>query len=70
MTAADRELVVADPHGATAGVESDLVDVAGVPLPWVLLGVVVHPALIGGGLLYVRQAERNEHDFAEVVERS
>jgi hypothetical protein len=43
------------------------VHVIGVPLPWVLLGLVVHPVLVLGGLLYVRQAERNEHDFSEVV---
>jgi len=43
------------------------VQVFGFPLPWVLLGTVVHPVLVLGGLLYVRQAERNEHDFSEVV---
>ena len=43
------------------------VQVLGLPLPWVLLGAVVHPVLVAGGLLYVRQAERNEHDFSEVV---
>jgi hypothetical protein len=30
----------------------------------------VHPVLIGGAWFYVRQAERNEHDFADLVERS
>lgn len=44
--------------------------VFGVPLPWLLLGVLVHPALLVGALVYVRQAERNEIDFAELVERS
>lgn len=42
----------------------------GVPLAWLLLGVVVYPALILGGWLYIRQAERNERDFAELIERS
>jgi hypothetical protein len=52
--------------------EPELVDVRlwGLPLPWVLLGAAVHPVLIGGALLYVRQAERNEADWAELVERS
>jgi len=45
-------------------------DVLGVPLHWLLLGVLVHPALIIGAVLYVRRAERNEHDFADLVEGS
>ena len=53
-------------------VEPGLGDVhlAGVPLPWLLLGVLVHPAFITAAWLYVRQAERNERDFADLVERS
>jgi O-antigen/teichoic acid export membrane protein len=46
------------------------IDVLGLPLPWLLLGVVVYPVLIGGGAFYVRRAERNEIDFSEIVERS
>ena len=46
------------------------VHVAGVPLAWLLLGVLVHPAFIAAAWLYVRQAERNERDFADLVERS
>jgi hypothetical protein len=42
----------------------------GVPLPWLLLGVLVYPVLIGGAWFYVRAAERNEKDFVELVERS
>jgi hypothetical protein len=42
----------------------------GIPLPWLLLGVVVHPTLIVAGWLYCRQSERTERDFAELVERS
>ena len=53
-------LLVAEPQLAD-------VQVLGFPLPWVLLGAVVHPVLVMGGLLYVRQAERNEQDFSEVV---
>lgn len=41
----------------------------GIPLPWVLLGVAVYPVLLGLGWFYVRQAERNERDFTELVER-
>ena len=40
----------------------------GVPLPWLLLGVAVYPLLLLGGWLYVRQAERNERDFVELVQ--
>ncbi|CAN5486327.1 hypothetical protein BH10ACT10_BH10ACT10_17230 [soil metagenome] len=46
------------------------VHVLGMPLPWVLLAFVVYPFLLLLGWLYVRAAERNERDFAEVVERS
>ena len=41
--------------------------VLGVPLPWLLLGVVVYPFLVLLGWLYVRRAERNERDFADLV---
>jgi hypothetical protein len=39
----------------------------GLPLGWLLLGVVVYPTLVLLGWGYVRRAERNEHDFAELV---
>lgn len=42
----------------------------GIPLPWLILGVLVYPLLLAGGWAYVRQAERNERDFAEFVEGS
>lgn len=45
------------------------VDVAGVPLAWVVLGVLVYPWLVLLGWVYVRRAERNEQHFAELVER-
>jgi uncharacterized membrane protein (DUF485 family) len=41
----------------------------GVSLPWLLLGVAAYPFLLVAGLVYVRLAERNERDFAELVER-
>ncbi|WP_217361349.1 hypothetical protein [Aeromicrobium stalagmiti] len=42
--------------------------VLGAPLPWVILGLVVYPCLFALGWLYLRQAERAERDFAELVE--
>ncbi len=43
------------------------VAIAGVPLSWLLLGVLVYPWLITLGWLYVRSAEEHERDFAELV---
>lgn len=45
------------------------VTVLGIPLAWLLLGGVVYPTLVAAGWLYVRQAERNEQQFADLVER-
>jgi hypothetical protein len=42
----------------------------GLPLPWLVLGVLVYPGLVAGGLLYLRRAEQNERRFTELVERS
>jgi hypothetical protein len=39
----------------------------GMPLGWLLLGVAVYPALVALGWAYVRRAERNERDFAEIL---
>jgi hypothetical protein len=39
----------------------------GVPLPWLLLGVLVYPALWLGARWYVRHAERNEAEFTDVL---
>jgi hypothetical protein len=44
--------------------------VLGIQLPWLVLGVLVYPVLIGGGWLYTRLAERNERDFLDVIDRS
>jgi hypothetical protein len=48
----------------------DLADVhlLGLPLAWLLLGVLVYPWLVLLGLRYVRRAERNEHDFALLLQ--
>ncbi|MCW2597194.1 MAG: hypothetical protein JWP39_3082 [Jatrophihabitans sp.] len=43
--------------------------VLGVPLPWVVLGVLIYPALILLGWYTVRSAERNERAFTELVRR-
>ena len=45
------------------------VEFGGVPLPWVVLAGLIYPAFVVGAWLYVRQAERNERHFAELVER-
>ncbi|MDN5743628.1 MAG: hypothetical protein L0H31_00740 [Nocardioidaceae bacterium] len=39
----------------------------GVPLAWLLLGVVTYPFLLLLAWRYVRRAERNEHVFADLV---
>ena len=43
--------------------------VAGIALPWLLLGVASFPALVAVGWAYVRMSERNERDFTDLVER-
>jgi hypothetical protein len=46
------------------------VHILGLPLPWLLLGAAVYPGVCLGGWAYIRAAERNEEDFAELVDRS
>jgi hypothetical protein len=41
--------------------------VFGLPVPWLLLAIVIYPVLIGLAVFAVRQAERHERDFAELV---
>ncbi|MQA84458.1 MAG: hypothetical protein GEV03_07510 [Streptosporangiales bacterium] len=41
----------------------------GVPLPWVILAGLIYPMFVGCAWWYVRQAERTEKDFAELVDR-
>lgn len=43
--------------------------VLGLGLPWFLLCVATFPMLLLAGWFYVRQAERSEREFAELVER-
>lgn len=40
----------------------------GLPFPWLALGLLVYPALIGAGWWYVRQAERTETRFTELAD--
>ncbi|UYM07777.1 hypothetical protein [Solicola gregarius] len=44
-------------------------DVLGVPVVWAVLGVAIYPGLVVVGWLYVRQAERNERAFSDLIER-
>lgn len=46
-----------------------VVALLGISLPWVVLGVLVYPVLIGLGWYTVRSAERNERAFTELVRR-
>jgi hypothetical protein len=45
------------------------VTIAGVRLPWLVLGVLAYPFLIGVGAAFVRFANRNERDFAALQRR-
>ena len=42
-------------------------EVMGVPLPWLVLGFLAYPVLVALGWFYVRQAERTEREFEELV---
>lgn len=44
------------------------VELFGVPLPWLLLSVFAFAEIVGLGWLYVRQAERNEDDFSDLLD--
>jgi hypothetical protein len=44
--------------------------ILGVPLPWLVLALCIHPVWIVTAAWHVRQAERMERDFTDVVERS
>lgn len=42
-------------------------EVSGIRLPWLLLGVVAYPLLVGAACLHVRHAERVERDFTDLL---
>ncbi|MET8049196.1 hypothetical protein ABZU75_16515 [Streptosporangium sp. NPDC005286] len=50
--------------------ELHAVRLLGIPLPWAVLAGLIYPAFVIGAWLYVRQAERNERHFAELVDRA
>ena len=45
------------------------VEVVGVRLPWLILGIVPFPLLFGIGYWFNMIAERNERDFVDMVEK-
>ncbi|GAA0508630.1 hypothetical protein GCM10011581_19330 [Saccharopolyspora subtropica] len=45
------------------------VQVLGIRLPWLLLGVLAYPFLLLVGYLCMRSAERHERDFIHMVEQ-
>jgi hypothetical protein len=42
--------------------------VIGIPVPWLILGVLPFPLLFGIGLWYNRLADRHERDFVDMIE--
>lgn len=44
------------------------VTVVGVPLNWLILGVLGYPAMYALGRVFIRLAEQGERDFLRVVE--
>jgi hypothetical protein len=53
----------------TAVPGADSVAVAGIRLNWLILGVLVYPALYAVGRLYVRLAEQGESDIMSVIDQ-
>lgn len=43
--------------------------VAGVRLPWLVLGFLVYPVLVTAGWTYMRHAEHHESEFTDLVRR-
>jgi hypothetical protein len=43
--------------------------ILGLPLPWVILGILVYPVVYVAARIYVRNAERIEAEFTEFVGR-
>lgn len=44
--------------------------VAGIPLPWLLLGVLIYPFAVVVARAYARAAERVDREFAEQIRRT
>lgn len=43
--------------------------IAGIPLPWILLGFLAYPLLLALGWYYVVHAERNEAAFLDLMDQ-
>lgn len=43
--------------------------VLGLPLSWMVLGMVCYPGLAIAGFMYMRSAEKTEEEFSDLVER-
>lgn len=43
-------------------------EVAGIRLPWLLLGAVAYPVMVGAAWFHVRHAERVEGDFTDLLD--
>jgi hypothetical protein len=43
--------------------------VFGISLPWLLVGVLVYPVLLLIGLVAVRRSERDEQEFAALMQQ-
>ena len=48
---------------------AERIDVAGIPLPWLVLAVLVYPLLMALAWFTVHQAERNEDAFTNLTTR-
>nr|WP_027500900.1 MULTISPECIES: hypothetical protein [Rhodococcus] len=44
------------------------VEVLGIRLPWLVLGVLVYPMLLIVGRLFIGRAERNEQEFVDLAD--
>lgn len=44
-------------------------NIAGIPLPWILLGLLAYPLLLALGWYYVVHAERNEAAFIDLLDQ-
>lgn len=45
------------------------VDVGPIPLPWLVIGVLIYPLTFVAARIYVRQSERIEREFSELMGR-
>lgn len=56
---------------ALFAIDPELFDlrIAGIPMVWLILGVMIYPMLVLLGRTYVRRAERNEQHYIDLVRR-